>query len=94
MFRQKLAESTGIDVKSLPSSYQIIGDILLLKLPEIRSMPRKKRIALAAANLLPYIKTVCEIRGINGEFRKPLVIRLAGNGLETVHKEQRNPVQA
>lgn len=86
-FKDKLAEKTGIPVEKLPSSYQIIGDVLLLKLMKIKSAHQKKKIADAVISLLPYVKTVCEIAGVEGELREPKIMKLAGNGTETVHKE-------
>ncbi|MCX6818913.1 MAG: class I SAM-dependent methyltransferase family protein [Candidatus Aenigmarchaeota archaeon] len=86
-FKQKLSEKTGIDKKLLPSSYQIIGDVLLLKFMKIKSIKQKKRVASAIMKLLPYIKTVCEIIKVEKEFRVPKIRKLAGNGTETTHKE-------
>jgi tRNA wybutosine-synthesizing protein 2 len=86
-FKQKLSEKTGIDEKLLPSSYQIIGDVLLLKFMKIKSIKQKKRVVSAIMKLLPYIKTVCEIKGIEKEFRTPKIRKLAGNGTITTHKE-------
>jgi tRNA wybutosine-synthesizing protein 2 len=86
-FKQKLAKATGIKVAVLPSSYQIIGHVLLLKLPKIKSLNQKRKIASAILVLLPYVKTVCEIKEIRGEFREPSVTILAGNGTITTHKE-------
>src|SRR3989344_8144755 len=86
-FKQKLAEKTGIDEELLPASYQIIGDVLLIKFMKIRSLKQKKAIAKEIINLLPYVKTVCEIRGIGREFRIPIVRKLLGKNTETIHKE-------
>lgn len=86
-FRQKLASATGIDEGLLPSSYQIIGNVLLLRFMKIKEIRQKKRIALSIPKLLPYVKTVCEISGVEKEFRTPQVRKLAGDETETVHKE-------
>ncbi len=86
-FKEKLSELTKIDSKLLPSSYQIIGDILLLKLSKIKILKQKKQIAAASQKLLPYIKTVCEIKQVSGEFRKPKLKILLGKTTETIHKE-------
>ena len=88
-FKEMLYARTRITKKNLPSSYQIVGDILLLKLLRIRSLKQKKRIASAIMQLFPRIKTVCEIRRVGGEFRKPSIKKLAGNGFETIHKEHK-----
>ncbi|MCX6815458.1 MAG: class I SAM-dependent methyltransferase family protein [Candidatus Aenigmarchaeota archaeon] len=85
-FKQKLAKVSGIKATKLPSSYQIIGDVLLFKLPKLRQ-EQKEKIAAATMTLLPYVKTVCEIKEIKGELREPEVVKLAGGKTETVHKE-------
>jgi len=86
-FKQKLAKATNIPTERLPSSYQIVGNVLLLKLPKIRSLKQKQKIAQAIFTLLPYVKTVCEIKEIKGEFREPVVEKLAGGETVTTHKE-------
>ncbi len=77
---------TGITPDKLPSSYQIIGDIILFKLPKLNTR-EKKQVAEATLNILPYVKTVCEIFGISGELRKPKVKKIVGGSTETIHKE-------
>ncbi len=84
-FKSRLTEKTGID--GIPSSYQIIGDIMLLKPMKIKALGEKRKLASAILQLYPYIKTVCEAKPIKGEFREPKIIRLAGNNLVTTHKE-------
>ncbi len=86
-FKQKLAKVAGINLTKLPSSYQVVGHVLLLKLPKIKSLKQKRKVALAILALIPYVKTVCEIKDIKGEYRQPSVIILAGNGTVTTHKE-------
>jgi len=85
-FKQKLSKLTGIDPVLLPSSYQIIGQVLVLKLPKIKEQS-KKTIAQAIVKLLPYVKSVCEIKQVSGELRKPKIKVLYGVQTETVHKE-------
>ncbi len=85
-FRQKIARETGIQEGNIPASYQVLGEVMLLKFMKAGGA-EKKEIASAALDMYPYIKTVCEIKGISGEMREPSVIRLAGNGTETVHTE-------
>lgn len=86
-FKDKLAEMTGLNPVSLPSSYQIIGDILLLKLPKVKSAAREKEIGEAILKIFPYVKTVCEIKNVSGEFRRPEIKILAGKSTETIHRE-------
>jgi tRNA wybutosine-synthesizing protein 2 len=86
-FKQKVAKLTGIDARLIPSSYQIIGDIMLMKFPKIKSGEKKRKIAEAAVKILPYVKTVCEIREVSGKFREPVVNVLLGTRTETIHTE-------
>lgn len=86
-FKQKLSKATGIPAGRLPSSYQIVGHVMLLKLPKIKSAAQKQKVAAAILSLLPLVKTVCEIGEIRGEYRQPSVAILAGNGTIATHKE-------
>jgi len=86
-FKKRLAEKTGLEERLLPSSYQIIGDVLLIKFMKIRSLGQKQKIASSILELLPYVKTVCEIKKISSEFRTPRIKKLAGKRTVTVHKE-------
>ncbi len=86
-FKQKLSKATGVRASVLPAGYQIIGEVLLLKLQKMKSFKQKQEIASAILSLFPYIKTVCEIKEVRGEFREPDVKILSGNRTETVHTE-------
>jgi tRNA wybutosine-synthesizing protein 2 len=86
-FKKNLSEKTDIPESLLPGSYQIIGDVLLMKLMKIKSMKQKQKIASSILELLPYVKTVCEIKGIEKEFRTPRIVKLAGKSTETIHVE-------
>lgn len=86
-FKEMLSRRTGVDEKLLPASYQIIGDVLLLKFLKINSLQQKKMIAKAIMDIFPRIKTVCEILAIKGEYRTPKIRNIAGDGLVTIHKE-------
>lgn len=85
-FKQQLAKATGLRPGIIPNGYQVIGDIMLLKLPKAKEN-EKKKIAEATMKLLPYVKAVCEMKQINGEFREPKVALLAGSRTETIHTE-------
>jgi len=85
-FKQKLAKATSISAGKLPSSYQIVGDVLLIKLPKLKPQ-QKQKIGQVILQLLPYVRTVCEIKEVSGELREPTVSTIAGNGTATVHKE-------
>jgi len=86
-FRERLAKECGIKEELLPSGYQIIGNILMIKFMKIKLLKQKKDVAKALIKMFPYIKTVCEIKQISGELRKPNIVKLAGDGIETIQKE-------
>lgn len=73
-------------LEKLPSGYQKIGDILVLKLKE--GLP-EERIAEILLEEIPNTRSVCQYTGdIEGEFREPQIEILAGDGYtETIHKE-------
>ena len=56
----------------------IIGDIYLSK-SNINIKQIKKQ--------FPYIKTICKLSGISGEFRKPKIKKLFGKSTITTHRE-------
>jgi len=85
-FKQKMSSITGINENLVPASYQIVGNVMLLKLEKMKE-GQKTKLAEAAIKEFSSVKTVCEISGVSGEFREPVVRKLAGNGTETLHKE-------
>ncbi len=87
-FKEKMANLTGIKKEHLPSSYQMIGDIMMLKLPKLDS-EQKSDLAKAVVKEYPRVSTVCEISGVEGEMRTPDVKILAGHSTQTVHKENK-----
>ncbi|MCD6477205.1 MAG: class I SAM-dependent methyltransferase family protein [Candidatus Aenigmarchaeota archaeon] len=69
----------------LPRSYNMIGDILILKL---KSEKHKKKIAKAVLDIIPSAKTIVLDKGITGIKRKPKIEILAGEKKTiTLHKE-------
>lgn len=86
-FAKEMSDITKIPVKKIPSGYQIIGKIMLLKVPQLTKI-EKQKLAKAVLDSYPSVKTVCETKGIGGEYRRPRVKILAGRRkLETIHKE-------
>ena len=72
---------------SLPTSYDIIGDIILLKLPEPLQEYRKE-IGNALLEVHPNIQTVCLIDPVAGELRTRNVCIIAGEkNTKTIHTE-------
>lgn len=86
MLRNGLAKITNLDESRLPASWQIVGDVLIAKMPNL-SHAEKKDVAKAAMTLFPRIKTVCEIPKVSGEFRKPAAEKISGDSTETIHTE-------
>lgn len=73
--------------EELPNSYDIIGDIALIKLTETL-LPYKEQIGEAMIEASPNIRAVMSDRGVKGEFRIRELEKIAGTGTsETVHKE-------
>lgn len=86
--RKKLEkELSKEELNSLPRGYQIIGDILLIKLNE-NLLKHKKIIGEKIIEILPYIHTVCLIIEIKRNIRKPKVEVIAGlKRTQTMNKE-------
>ncbi len=84
--KSKIAKTAGLKESDVPGSYQIVGDILLAKFAT-KSLDKKNKMAAAILQILPYVKTVCEIKEIKGELREPEVAVIAGTNTVTVHKE-------
>jgi tRNA (guanine37-N1)-methyltransferase len=71
----------------LPTSYDIVGDIILIKLPEPLLMYRNK-IGRALLDVHPNIRTVCLIDPVAGELRTRNVTVIAGEkNTGTIHTE-------
>jgi tRNA (guanine37-N1)-methyltransferase len=72
---------------SLPTSYDIVGDIILLKLPE-QLQDYQKEIGNALLSTHPNIKTICLIDPVTGELRTRKIYIVAGEKkTRTIHKE-------
>lgn len=72
--------------KLLPSSFDVIGDIAIMKVPDALSS-YKKDIAEAICAVNKHVKKVAEDRGVKGEFRVRDLSILKGQNLITVHRE-------
>jgi tRNA wybutosine-synthesizing protein 2 len=77
-FKDNLAEKTNLPIDILPSSYHVLGNILLLKLPNKKAAREKRKIGSAILKMFPYIRTVCLQKGVSGEFRQPKIEIIAG----------------
>ncbi len=71
----------------VPSSYDIIGDIGIIRLPD-ELIPHKLEIARAMKGFNRNLKTVCLDKGVKGEFRiRDLEVLEGLRDLETTHVE-------
>jgi tRNA wybutosine-synthesizing protein 2 len=78
---------TGKELDHLPKGYQIIGNILLIKLDK-RLLKHRRLIGKAIMDMLPYMHTVCLIKEIKRNIRKPEIEVIAGcNKTQTMNKE-------
>ncbi len=72
--------------KLLPSGWQVLGDIVIVTLREELEV-RKAEIGRALLSLYPGCRTVLLDRGIKGRVRQPEREIIAGEGTETIHRE-------
>jgi tRNA wybutosine-synthesizing protein 2 len=80
----KLSEE---ELNYLPKGYQIVGSILLIKLNK-NLLKHKEIIGEKIIEILPYIKTVCLIKEIRKNIRKPEIEIIAGlKKTQTLNKE-------
>ncbi|MBI4896033.1 MAG: methyltransferase [Candidatus Aenigmarchaeota archaeon] len=85
--KEQPKKAETIKPPKIQSRYQVIGDIILLKMVHNQTQEEKKNMAAYLMKKFPRIKTVCEMEGVAGELRTPLVKKVAGNGTETIHTE-------
>jgi len=79
-------ELTAEELGALPRGWQIIGEVALVHIPTVLQ-PKKALVAGALLRMYPRCRTVLETRRISGEYRQPIVEKIAGDGTETLHKE-------
>ncbi len=75
-----------IELAYVPSGWQILGDIIIISIPEVLE-DNKKKVAEALLSMYPKCKSVIRDFGIEGQFRQPKRQLLLGSGTETIHKE-------
>ncbi len=76
------------NLKKLPKTYELIGDILIIYISDELSH-WKKEIGKVYLENFQNVKTVLRKGHISGEYRKPHCEHLAGNGTETIHTENK-----
>ena len=72
--------------KLLPSGWQVLGEVIIVTLRK-KLESRKAEIGKALLRLYPGCRTVLLDRGIKGQLRQPEREIIAGEGTETVHRE-------
>jgi tRNA wybutosine-synthesizing protein 2 len=86
--RNDLAEQ-GLDraiIERLPDNWEMLGDVLVIKLPE-ELMASKKTIAEAYADVLGAKSVLRDLGAIHGEERQPEMELLFGTDTEATHLE-------
>ncbi|HKM13400.1 MAG TPA: class I SAM-dependent methyltransferase family protein [Candidatus Methanomethylophilaceae archaeon] len=82
----KLAHLSSDVLEMLPTKWEFVGDVAIIKLPS-NCIPYKNDIGKVYAEVLS-VKTVCaDISGIKGEFRRPSTEIIFGNVTESVRLE-------
>ncbi len=91
-FKQAMAKALKGEMEEdclsmLPAGFQTIGTVAVLNLkPELKK--HKEQIGRSMLELFPRLKTVCiKVDGVKGNERLPSIEKVAGNGTETVHRE-------
>ncbi len=74
------------ELEQLPQGWQIIGDVIIVSIPTTLQK-RKKEIGNALLELHPRCKTSLMMKGVKGRYREPNVEKIAGDGTETIHRE-------
>lgn len=74
------------EIKYVPSSWQIIGDIIIVSIPP-QIDHRKELIANTLLEMYPRCESVLRDLGIDGQFRQPKRELITGSKTETIHKE-------
>ncbi len=73
--------------RSLPRSFDVVGDVVLLRIPEALE-PRSAEIGSALLSFVPGARLVGADRGVHGPERRRSVERIAGTGTwRTRHRE-------
>ncbi len=87
--REKLFENEDVDVTKVSSSFDIVGDIAITKLPEGSSPEVARKVAEAILKTNTNIKTVmAQTSNVEGDYRLRKLIRIGGEPkTRTVHKE-------
>lgn len=88
LLKDNLGRNPKLGLSLLPSSYQKIGDIIILNLKE-ELWKNEEEIGQVLIEKIPNTRTVCRRTGfIKNQYREPQVKVIAGDrNTETIHKE-------
>jgi tRNA (guanine37-N1)-methyltransferase len=76
----------------LPSSFDVVGRVAIIKLPE-ELVPHRRIVGRAVLAAHPNLRSVTLDRGVEGEYRvRRLEVIAGGEDLETVHREYGVPL--
>jgi len=75
------------DVRRLPRSYDVVGDVVLVRIPR-ELLDRSEAIGRALLAFVPGARVVARDEGVHGTARRRRLVRLAGEGgFRTRHRE-------
>lgn len=77
---------TPEELAVLPRSWQILGEVALVRIHPLLQQ-KKALIGESLLKLYPRCKTVMESKRISGQYREPVLEKIAGDGTETIDKE-------
>ena len=86
--RRTLGARLDMDTASLRGGWEKIGDILIIELPD-STREKKEAIGAELSKLFPKSKTIVNRIAIEGIHREPKIEVIAGDGTETIHKENK-----
>ncbi len=75
------------DINNLSKGWELIGDVLILKIDNNIRVEKRQLIAKKFLEFMPKVKTVLNREGILDLFRKPLTELLIGTIHDTIHSE-------
>ena len=84
--RAAVRQATGSDPRLLPSRWELVGDVLILRIPPALR-PHVDQVVPIYADVLGARTVLEDVAGIRGPWRLPQVRWLWGGGTETVHIE-------
>ncbi|MEA3201961.1 MAG: tRNA (guanine37-N1)-methyltransferase [Thermoplasmata archaeon] len=86
-YTERLRDITPAEAALLPSSFDVVGHVLIVKIPEALRH-REREIAEALLETTPRVRTVCDDEGVSGELRvRALRVIVGDPDTRTEHAE-------